>query len=257
MTKQSPKAIFIDIDGTLMGKNSDALSENLAVIQKVRSLGHLVFINTGRSTVYIPKNLDILRNFDGVISGGGAIVRFGEEELFRQLMNDSAIEKFSQYIIANKLPGFLEGEKNMYHFGFCKYPVDDTWTKIDETNLSEIVSGGAPIEKFTILCEIPEEFDGIMGEDYVVLRFPTYGEILQKACGKGQALLKTIKKLGIPIENSIAIGDSMNDYDMLERAGFGVAMGNADERLKKIADMVTKDVDESGVAYALRKLFEI
>ena len=63
--------------------------------------------------------------------------------------------------------------------------------------------------------------------------------------------------LNLPVEQSISMGDSLNDYEMIEYAGIGVAMGNAVEEIKSIADMVTADVDDSGVAVALEKIFDL
>ena len=249
-----PCAIFIDIDGTLLGKNEEALLKNLATIRKVRSLGHKVFISTGRSTAYLPEELDYVKNFDGVITGAGAVVRIGEKEISKRLMPNDLIERFSLYIIEKNLKGFLEGQDNMYHFGFSDRAKTE-WFEINNENLSDVLSLNVPIEKFTVLGDIPEDLDGIMGEDCTVLRFPKYGEIIQKSCGKGKALLDTVDALNIPARNSIAIGDSMNDYDMLKAAGFGVAMGNAPDEVKAVADMITDDVDSAGVSTALKKLF--
>lgn len=249
-------AVFTDIDGTLMGKNEEALQKNIATIKKVRSLGHKVFISTGRSTAYLPKKLNHKKNFDGTITGAGAVVKIGESEISRNLMPRDLIEKFSNYILKNSLQGFLEGEENMYHFGFSK-KVEESWPKITHENLSKMLDVGLPIEKFTVLGDIPEELDSIMGENCTVLRFAKYGEIIQKSCGKGKALIDTIAVLGIPVENSIAIGDSLNDYDMLKMAGISIAMGNASEELKEIADIITDDVDNAGLSKALEQIFRI
>jgi len=59
------------------------------------------------------------------------------------------------------------------------------------------------------------------------------------------------------MSHCIAMGDSMNDYDMIEAAGVGVAMGNAIDKIKEIADFTTSDVNEAGVAEALIKIFDL
>ncbi len=254
--ENSEYAIFIDIDGTLVGKNEKALLKNLETIQKVRALGHKVFVNTGRSTAYLPKEICHETKFDGVITGGGAIIKLGKKELFRNLMPLDLIEKFSQYVLQNNLQGFLEGEKDMYHFGFSKRAEKD-WPEITAENLKQVLSREIPIEKFTVLGEIPAELDSIMGDSCIVLRFAHYGEIIQKSCGKGKALLDTIDALKIPIQKSVAIGDSLNDFDMLKAAGISVAMGNATEEIKDIADIITDNADDAGVSTALEKIFGI
>lgn len=248
--------IFIDIDGTLMGNSQNALFENLAAIQKIRSLGHKVFINTGRATAYLPADIDPKRNFDGIISGAGALVKFEDKEISRKLMPSDLVEKFSNYVLENRLQGFLEGEKNMYHFGFSD-KAETEWIEINVDNIEQLLAEDLAVEKFTVLGEIPAEVDKLMGETCAVIRHPYYGEIIQRSCGKGTALLDVMNFLGIPKENSIAIGDSMNDYDMIKAAGLGVAMGNASKEIKDIADMITEDVDKAGVSAALRKIFSV
>ena len=249
-------AVFIDIDGTLMGKCDEALGKNLATIQKVRSLGHKVFISTGRSTAYLPEKIGIEKNFDGVISGAGAVARFNNKEFLKQLMPYSMTEKFSRFVLQHNLMGILEGQNNMYHFEIPE-GAEAHWIKLDEENFSKIITPDIPIEKFTISGKAPKELDEIMGDECTVLRFPTYVEIIQKTLGKGNALRETLKMLDIPIERSVAIGDSMNDFDMLKAAGISVAMGNAPDKIKEIADIVTKDVDSAGVSDALTRIFNL
>ncbi len=257
--------IFLDIDGTLIGESEEAFEKNINTIQKVRSLGHKVFISTGRSTAYLPLKIKNSDAFDGIVSGAGAVSRMGDRELFKNFMPYSIIEKYCQFAIENRLPGILEGVNDMYHFGFAegfeedslRVAVEDRWIKLDKENISKIITPDVPIEKFTVLGEIPEELDRTLGDDCVILRFSHYGEIIQKTRGKGKALLEILEILDIPVECSIAIGDSMNDYDMIKTAGLGVAMGNAPVSLKNVADMITDTVDNAGVSAALTKIFKL
>lgn len=73
-----PYAIFIDIDDTLMAKNEIA-KENITTIERVRGLGHKVFLNTGRSYASIPNFVLSATEYDGVVAGLGAYVRVGED----------------------------------------------------------------------------------------------------------------------------------------------------------------------------------
>ncbi len=259
-TSRQQYAVFIDIDGTLMGRSDDALFENLATIQKVRSLGHKVFISTGRATSYIPTKLNHKRNFDGVITGAGAVLTLGDNILYKNLMPRDLIEKFSKYVMENNVPGFLEGHEMMYHYGIKYDPENEwfkgsSWIEITNENITEILENDVPIEKFSVIGDVPEELDEIMGEGCTVLRFSKYGEVIQKSCGKAKALLDIAKHLGILPENTVAIGDSMNDYDMIEAAGIGIVMANGSDEVKKIADFITDDVDSAGVATALKRIF--
>ncbi len=65
---------------------------------------------------------------------------------------------------------------------------------------------------------------------------------------------EVLKYLGIEKKNSIVIGDSVNDMDMLKNAGIAVAVGNASDAVKSIADFVSTDCGDGGVAYAIQEL---
>ena len=77
--------------------------------------------------------------------------------------------------------------------------------------------------------------------------------VLKEDVSKSLAIMKTLEFFGIDKSEAIAFGDGENDIDMLELVGFGIAMGNANETLKNVADFVTKKSSEDGIEYALKK----
>ena len=82
-----------------------------------------------------------------------------------------------------------------------------------------------------------------------------YLELIPKESGKGSALIRLSEILGIPAENTIAAGDADNDISMIEAAGIGVAMLNAADTVKQVADVITKtDNDNDGLAEILSKV---
>lgn len=89
-----------------------------------------------------------------------------------------------------------------------------------------------------------------MGPEVEVLAtYPAVTEYNKKGISKGNSL----SKLGFDMDEIIAFGDSVNDIDMLKSAGIGVAMGNALEEVKQVADYITKSNDEDGIYYALKE----
>lgn len=249
-------AVFLDIDGTLLGKSNDALQKNLDVIQKVRCLGHKVLINTGRSTAYLPKEFDSGKHFDGVISGAGARIVLDNKEIFCKLMPDTAISKFFEICFNTKDISILEGVDEMYIVGPSR-TFEYKWPFITSENIESYINDGMKVEKFTILGNAPEKLQSALGDAYIVLQHPTYAEVIQKAYTKAGAMNIVLDNLGIPVKQSIAVGDSLNDFDMISAAGMGVAMGNAIPEIKEIADMTTSSVDDAGVAAALEKIFKL
>ena len=86
---------------------------------------------------------------------------------------------------------------------------------------------------------------------------PLFLELVDKRCSKGLAMEQLIQHLGIPREETIAIGDGYKDIPMLEFAGLGIAMGNACDAVKAAADTVTDTNDNDGVAKALVRYFSL
>lgn len=250
------RVVFLDIDGTLMGKNPKALKENISIIQKVRSLGHKVLINTGRATSYMPNELNLEKDFDGVVSGAGAIVRLDGKVLFKKLMSFDVVMRACELFTNSPILSVLEGEEKIYYFS--KAEIDyKNWVRLDKNNYKDIVTPDIPVEKFTVLGEISKEICEALDEECLSIQHPTYGEIIRRDCSKASAMQVVADSLGISISQCIAMGDSMNDFDMIKTAGVGVAMGNAIDEIKEISDLVTDDADNAGVASALKRIFNL
>ena len=113
-----------------------------------------------------------------------------------------------------------------------------------------------------LLCGEPETLkqtekllkDRFGGELDIYLSAPWFLEVMPKGINKGIGLEIICADIGISPSEAIAFGDSFNDIPMIQKAGMGVAMGNAEEALKAAADMVTDDCDHDGIAAALSKL---
>ena len=88
---------------------------------------------------------------------------------------------------------------------------------------------------------------------HVVLSTPTLLEITAPGVSKGSAVIRLADELGVPREEIIAFGDQLNDVDMLESVGYGVAMANAEEEVKAVAERVTLPHDDDGVALVLEE----
>ena len=83
--------------------------------------------------------------------------------------------------------------------------------------------------------------------------YPDFADITAKNVNKGNGLLAIAAHQGIKAEETMALGDGGNDMSIIKQAGIGVAMGNANEALKAVADYVTEPVDENGVYHALKR----
>jgi Cof subfamily protein (haloacid dehalogenase superfamily) len=94
---------------------------------------------------------------------------------------------------------------------------------------------------------LPEEFPDLVVTTSIINNI----EINSREATKGNALKKLAEYLEIPLESTVAFGDDTNDISMLREAGIGVAMGNSDKTVKQVADCITDDCDNDGVAHAI------
>ncbi|MDR2797373.1 MAG: Cof-type HAD-IIB family hydrolase [Treponema sp.] len=275
------KIVFLDIDGTLANHNYVPLSARWAC-RKARQNGHLLYICTGRSRVQISRRI-LKMGFDGVVSSGGAYIETAGQGQASQLLFHTSLEKktllrLRDYFNARQTPYMLELPSKVLASPYLKSYFDRLYTGISlnprvcmerlfirfifhhlahgETDFQEDVCKVVFMEFNGLTFEmVQQEFGGEceLFRNSIPIQHMKGGEISPRGVHKGAALEKVIAYHGIPRENAIAIGDSDNDRTMLECAGVGIAMGNADEALKQIADDVTDTSGKAGLAKAFKK----
>ena len=247
-------AVFLDIDGTLLHDSFIIPQKNLDAINAARAKGHLVFINTGRSWANIPSVLmEQIEKFDGIVAGSGAMVTAGGKTEFRASMSADVLKRFTEYAFAHREFWYIfEGLKNVYAVS------NDIRRRADYQ---------IPLRKpedYQLMCDdeiqvvamgkiVPEDFKELFKDELTIFQFETYADIAVKGLNKAVGIEKVLELTGVKRENTIAMGDSNNDYDMLTYAGIGVAMANSQQSILDIADYVTASNAECGVAAAIEK----
>lgn len=270
------KIIFLDIDGTLTmpGRNEPPASAREAIAQ-ARRAGHLVFLCTGR-------NYEMLRpllayGFDGVIASMGGYIEcqgkvifdcpmterqrrtalevLRENGVFRTVecmdgaYTDEGLKEFLRRHAAQgnnsellRWREQLERELNIRPMSeYRGQPV----YKILVTSLSweRLQKPREVLEEEFLFCMQEKEEDGFLG-----------GEIVNRKFDKGQALGRVCEYLSIPVCDSVAFGDSINDEQMLRAAGLGICMENGSRRLRELADDICPSVEKDGIRSAFEKL---
>lgn len=262
INESAPHAIFLDIDGTLLW-GGHLPEENVTAIRDAQSRGHKVLLNTGRAYSFIPWDRFGDIKFDGVCAGCGSYVMIDGKvhrsvEVDRDFVKDTVA-----FYQKNGKSVFFEGEtacfwvnpqnresaNKMLGAGKYKcYEVTDP-AQFDREFASERIS------KFTYWqAGMTSEEHAFWARALRVIEHPTYAESVIYGCDKAVGMQVALDVLGIPRENSIAMGDSANDHEMLEYAAHPVAMGNATEETKAICSFVSIDAAEGGVAHAIREL---
>jgi Cof subfamily protein (haloacid dehalogenase superfamily) len=266
------KLIFLDVDGTICDMNGNIPQSTITAIRTARQNGHKVFLCTGRSKGEIyEKVLNI--GFDGLIGGAGAYVEMDEKVLFHECIDESIIKRMRDYFALRKTllvfetnnGIYIEDEaveilKRVFKSGHEAVKDDDedffgilnpigTLAQAKEVNKALFFQSSISAQ------EIQEEFK----EDLMVLpnSIGTFGgvsgEISNKHINKATGIQIVLEYLGKTKDAVIAIGDGPNDIEMIEFAGIGIAMGNAQEVLKSLANEVTDSVLENGIYNSFKK----
>ncbi len=248
-------AVFLDIDGTLISDSFRIPQANLDAIDSARANGHKVFINTGRSWGNIPSELREQFNVDGVVAGSGAMIIIDGKTVFRKCYDAETVRKTAEYFFENKdCWCVFEGLKTNYIIANAGYKVREgrqiELKSIDDLELF------LPDEEIQVIAAGPVVPDDFMQKfeskmSFFIMR--TYVDFVIKGCSKAKGIEKVIELSGIARENTIAVGDSSNDLEMLEYAGISVAMGNSQEHILAMADYVTDTAENAGVAKAIEK----
>ena len=240
-------AIFLDIDGTIFDGN-EVKKEDLDAIKKAREMGHKVFINTGRTYAIIPEKVKSLE-VDGIIAGIGTHIIYEGKTLRSVILPKELLKKCVRHSLAENHKIELQGEVEDLYINCGSCP-ERTVTDAEE------ITGKFKdfrIAKFVIFGQFTKEDRKFLETDFDVFQYETYGEVAPKGYTKAEGIKFIEEYLGIPHKNTMAMGDSANDLDMVEYAAIGVAMGNGEESLKLAADYVTASVKEAGVAKAIER----
>ena len=251
------KAIFFDIDGTLVSFKTHRMSGNLKEkLHELQDKGVKLFISTGRSRLII-NNLDNFP-FDGYVAMNGAETTLGGEVIDSHPLPKAAAVKVADLASQLNVPCWIFGETaaginfesphtrevsaSLQLFPERFYDLRKT---VEEQKVYE----------YTIFLTEEEErkylHPVIEGTCYTRWH-PYFLDIVPEGLSKSYGASKILERLGISREECMAFGDGGNDIPIIEYAGVGVAMGNATPDVKAVADYVTDSVDDDGIVTALR-----
>ena len=271
------KSIFLDVDGTLVSGHATMNPKVVEAINRARQNGHYVFICTGRNKTGIKYEL-AKADFDGIIASAGSYIEIDNKVIHSVYFNKLLVDKISKVF----------DENNIYYNYEC---TDVTYMS---KKMVELFIGGVNFEsgnielekmmqeefkKFSIqdlslynnqdihkICFIATDQNDVerakkqLGDDVNMVIHDIFdattinGELISKVDNKATAIKQVIDYLEIDKKDTIAFGDSMNDYEMINFVECGIAMGNACKELKDVASRVCRSVDEDGIYYEFIEL---
>ena len=267
------KLIAIDIDGTLLNSKKELLEETKQYFKNFhnKNTETLLVLCTGRPETGIRpylKDLGYLEENHYIISQNGASIYESQtgKRVMDAFVDSTAIQKWIE--LGKKHGISVMGAGVDYYYSFDEDPTE--WMEFDV----KLVSGklkriptkeSLNIDFYKILLmgdeEQLNEFETFIPQEwrdefYVVRSQKYLVEVLTKGVNKAFGLEKLAQKLNIQPSEIAAIGDAANDIEMLEYAGLAIAMGNASEEVKAIADIVTDTNENNGVIKAIDKLIQ-
>ncbi len=262
----SIKLVAIDLDDTLLGSDLQISSQCIDIIRKVQDLGVMVTIATGRMFLSaLPYAAQIGVSIP-LITYQGALVRSldsNEVLLYKPLKVSTGLEIMKYFKQADiHFQGYYSDQLVMESYGpdgqdyvalarVTPLIVEDILLKAAQEPALKIL---AVIHDESLLFEMAKELNCRFGEEISITRSkPFFLEIMNKGVNKGVALETLADYYRLQAHEVMACGDSYNDIEMISWAGVGVAMKNGPDKVKQIADYVTKSNDEEGVSEALRK----
>ncbi len=265
------KAVFLDVDGTLVNEGGLVPESAQRAVREARANGHRVFLCTGRSPAELwPEIRDI--GFDGLVAASGAFVQVGEDVLVHRGLTGQDVGHVLDFFGSHHVDIYLQANDGIYATGQVQERLRRliVGSVTDELVRAELESGlfgfidaikvdadpyATVITKVIYLFsdvtfdELQTEFAGsfVVIPSSVPLFGPTSGELMLPGVNKATGIDALLAHVGVDRTDTIAIGDSYNDLEMLEHVAVGVAMGNAPQPVKDIADEVTTGVDEDGI----------
>lgn len=269
------KLIAIDLDGTLLDSNHLISEKNRQAIEAAQKKDIQIVLCTGRplrSMKHLLTEVNLLNEKDIVVTyNGGLIQKSKTEEIIEKNIFETK-ELLDIYKLSIQI-GFPISLIDLNHIYEPPHPMDKESIygrndigipKKNQLKLLKIDLNNMPkdLEIQAVIISRPEEelntIIELIPSDY----FKKYNiyrshhhilEILPLDVDKGYSINQLRKYLGIKKEDVMGIGDQENDISLIANAGIGVAMENAVDEVKEIANFITKSNDNDGVAYAINK----
>ncbi len=270
------KLIFLDIDGTLTepGKNVPPPSA-IEAVRRARAKGHRVVLCSGRNYGMLFSVLEF--GFDGLIASAGGYIEYDGQVVYDCPMTQEQQARVLDVFKESGIYRTIGGRNHSYtDEGFKEFLAENAQSEANSELLRwriQIESelgihpmseyDGEPIYGMAFMSRgkerlqkpmqvLQDEFDFcIQDEDACGI---VNGELASKAFNKGKAVERLCEYLGISRTDTIAVGDSMNDLEMLQAVETGICMANGSPALQKIADMICPPVTEDGLYSAFEKL---
>ena len=275
------KLVASDLDGTIIDKNNNINKENFMAIEKINKNGLDFVVCTGKT---YPFAKSICSNFDakyGIFGNGNQIVDLKSgKEIYKNLLTQEEINVCLDIAKGNGLHVHIYSDNSIITEGLMYMDLRNYKLYEDNPNINFVIV--KDIEKYILnnkvsvsqlivsstgsLEQIKKKIHSMidvsiniikkrgMYKDFIIDKEYEYLDISPKKTNKNNALNILGNYLNIDKSQMMAIGDNLNDYEMIKNSGIGIAVANSYDEVKKVAKYITKsNVEEGGFAEAINK----
>lgn len=259
------RLIALDLDGTLLNRGSRVSDGNAAAVRDAVDAGVHIVIATSRWYLLAKRTADLLGIKSPVICHNGAMIRDPVDDHRILQLDVPAQPAVEMAAIADEY-GYeaMATVDDVTHLLTRRPNIDPASLPegmVVTSRLADHVGNGAEAFLFFgqdatdgFRARVGNKYDGVLNLAYGYSdTFPHYLNITHAAADKGRALAIVAEHIGVPLEQTLAIGDAAPDLEMMRTAGVGMAMGNAPDEVKAQADVVGPGNLDDGVAWAIRK----
>lgn len=260
--KQQIKAVFFDIDGTLLGLKSKGLAAStVEALTLLKQQGIRIFVSTGRSYEHAIFLKEF--NFDGYITFNGSYcVNADGKAIFRHIIDQQELHALHQYLEEKRqfpvgvmttegsFINLIDDEvRSMFHLLKLEVPEPKSFSEALNADVLQLNLFVNEEDEHSLLSDVLP--------NCVASRWsPLFADVNAKGISKRVGMDKFLQQFDIDPQETMAFGDGGNDIEMLKRSGIGIAMANAGENVKRHADYITTTTEEDGIWKAL-KAFQI
>lgn len=250
----SYKIVFFDIDGTLVNEEKVIPEDAKQAVAELKASGIEPVIATGRAPYFIKPITEAL-GIDSYICLNGAYVVYQGEALLKREISKHSLEALVRAAREHGHSLVFQGEH-----GYYASHEDHPFVNSSVTSLKVDLPGFDPefwqkegVYQAFLHCEIGDEhlYEGVLGDLKLIRWHEQAMDVLPEGGSKALGIAALLEKLNLTAAEAVAFGDNLNDKEMLELVGLGIAMGNSHPELLPYADYVTAHVDEGGIRQGL------
>ena len=264
--------IALDLDGTLLNSRKEIPEEAVLAVRNVCAAGKTVVFDTGRAVSELAEPSVLLPEVRyAVFSSGGGLYDFHEKRAFglHGIPRPDVRKIFAAARTIDVMPQIVLSDRDViqeshmadlehFHMGVYRSLYEQAMTLVPDI-YAFAESCRDTMLKINLYHADPAERVRTRQKLAFLELETVFSEISSLECSakgvtKGSGLERLCGLLHIPMSACIAVGDADNDIPMLQAAGLGIAMGNAEEHVKTAADLVVSDLDRGGCAQAVMLL---